>query len=547
MNKQTFQIILFKVGEKFLNYILNLDGVIFEDKGFSYEQLVSDLYGFNQGQVEVLEKLNSYIQQSEFISAQNPNTTIKLFLLDYGNIFNEMRRFCGGDVLSRETDSKFLNFLLQKATEYYPSILISDIPKFNSFFDDNIMSNNPIRMSRDESELVFNLFREDTSLSKFLYCMNDEHFSSFIRYQTENHQISCYVFNFVGNFLLSSFQNCCYRTQYSLEDFLNDIELQYYNLVRLANNEVIDFSYFTGIYGLRLDGVDEFKVSKNVVIRNINEKNNPCAKNTISIGTNQTHIKAILGCVLEYKTNAKLLDKNIQTVEINSPNYINAVRNNFQTATILALQTIRAPFSFTFSTDSIPLSSSTPIHTNNNTGMSILSLEQLFAIKEWYEILEKIDLKFVDLTIHRIKSAIYNREYHIDSILDAFIAWESMFSSEISTTKSVTKSIEKILQRAKYEIKSKKLNDLYALRSSIVHGNPKQHELIKSKDPQNPLYEQEKIKEEVISIALTTLKVLVKDKELIEKTPRQRVEYLLAPTTEVCEKCESKKYRIEKN
>ncbi len=85
MNNQTFQIILYKLGEKFLNYILNLDGFIFEDRGFSYELLVSDLYGFNQKQVEVLEKLNSYIQKSEFMSAQNPNTTIKLFL----NLFKQ--------------------------------------------------------------------------------------------------------------------------------------------------------------------------------------------------------------------------------------------------------------------------------------------------------------------------------------------------------------------------------------------------------------------------------------------------------------------------
>lgn len=545
MDNRTFQTILFKVGEKFLNYILNFQGKILDDRRFGDDRMISDLYGFNQNQIECLYILNKYIQECDFLSSQNPHTTIKQYLFNNGNLFNDMRRGCGGYVEKRESDNKLLDYLLSKGSEYYPSLLISNIPTFNPFFDDNIAHNNRFWQSRSESELVFSLLKNDSSLSKLLHCPNNDYLSTTIQCQFENIVIISYVFNFIGDFLLSSFQNCCYRTRYSLNDFLNDIECSYYSLAASADKKNIEFSYFAGIYGLRLDGVDEFELSKNVVIRNINELSNPCARNTTSIGSNQTHKKAIIGCVLEYKATTKSLGKHVLTNETRSFTLDDTFKHNFQSATLLALQTIQPPFSFTFFTNSIPLSSTNPIHSNNNMGMSIFSLDQLIQIKEWYEILEKIDLKHVNLTIHRIKSAIYNREYHVDSILDAFIAWESMFSSDISTTKSVTQSIRKMLNRVNYEISSKKINDLYGLRSSIVHGNPIEHKLIKSKDSHNPLHEQEKIKEQVIYIALITLKELVKDKELIDKTPRQRVEYLLNPTTEVCDKCSGKKYKIE--
>lgn len=66
MDNRTFQTILFKVGEKFLNYILNFQGKILDDRRFGDDRMISDLYGFNQNQIECLYILNKYIQECDF-------------------------------------------------------------------------------------------------------------------------------------------------------------------------------------------------------------------------------------------------------------------------------------------------------------------------------------------------------------------------------------------------------------------------------------------------------------------------------------------------
>ena len=528
MNNKTFQNILHKTGEKFLKYILNFEGEILVNRS-SDDKLVSVLYGFNKNQIYTLENLNDYIRQCETWSSQNPNSKLKQYLFNNGILFNEWRKNCGGEIVTRESKNKLLNYLFSKSVEYYPSLLIADIQTL-PFYDYN-----KFNLLDSEYKLIYNLLKKDAFLSKILVDEHEKIELNKIQCTFENSFIiNCYLFNFVDNFLLRSFQNCCYRTKYDLKDFLDDIESQYGNLEKIANNEIIHFSYFSGIYGLRLDGIDEFKLSDNVKIRNINETNNPCIKNTTS-----QNLDKILGCTLEYETQTKSIGKSLQTDESRT------ILDNFQLATILALQTIYPPFNFTFLNNSIPFTYILPRYINNNSIATILSNEQLELIKEWYEILNQTDLNIIDLTLHRIKSAIFNTD-PINSILDAFIAWESMFSSKINTTKSVTKSIKKMLGRDDgYKISDNRLDDLYDLRSKIVHGNPNEHKLIKSKNLQKPLYEQEEVKKQVIEIGLIVLKQLIKDKELINKTPTERVEYLFNPTIDICTECKSRKLKFK--
>jgi hypothetical protein len=166
-------------------------------------------------------------------------------------------------------------------------------------------------------------------------------------------------------------------------------------------------------------------------------------------------------------------------------------------------------------------------------------------IKQWFNLLNSINTEYIKITLSRIKSAIYIRKDPIDSILDSFIAWESMFSSKISTTNSVIISIFTILKRADFSISKTRLTNLYDLRSYIAHGNPSEHKLLISNNQEQPNFQKEEIKKQTLDIALLTLRELIKDKELFFKTPEQRVNVLLNPTLIICEKCGFQKFNFK--
>ncbi len=86
-----------------------------------------------------------------------------------------------------------------------------------------------------------------------------------------------------------------------------------------------------------------------------------------------------------------------------------------------------------------------------------------------------------------------------------------------------------MLEITGYTISKTKLNELYNLRSSIVHGNPSEHKLLIGNNPQKPLLQHEEVKKQTIDIAIRVLKELIIDKSLFEKKPRERVEILLNP------------------
>ena len=317
----------------------------------------------------------------------------------------------------------------------------------------------------------------------------------------------------------------------------------------IGGRQAVQVSFFCGIYGLKLDGIKEYQLAENIILRNIDENNNPGIKHTISNATTDTHSNAIVGCTMEYRVSLKSLGKiNDSDYPITENNqFIDKIFYNLIQSHILGLHSTYPPIKITFFERGFPLSSQFPqMHENFATGISILSQEQLKVITEWFDLLNNIDTIYISLTLSRIKTSIYNRQDPIDSILDAFIAWESMFSSKISTTNSVVKSIAKILKRTDYKISNTKLVELYDLRSSIAHGNPTEHKLLISKNPEQPTFEKEEIKKQTIDIALRVLKELIKDKELFDKTPEQRVQTLLNPALITCDKCQTEKFKFEK-
>ena len=548
MNNKDLELVIFKVGEKFLQYVLNYHLPLIRQKK-------DDVHKFNNEQIKTIKKIISLIHQCEIASAQNPYSTIKQYLFNFGNIFNNMRQNCGGELINKSNSIELLDYLTTKAIEYYPSLLLIEEKKW--FNHNKTDLNSHFKLSVKESEYIHNLLLKDIDFNNILSIKENPMFSN-LNYKLENN-ISTVCFNpsFVSNFILRSFQNCCYRTKYDIQSFLNEIESQFSCLKTIAKGKSVEISNFCGIYGLMLDNIDEYKLSENIIIRNINEINNPGIKNTISIGSVGSSPKNVIGCTLEFKSivntskdrkkthpldSTIVLSNSTSNDKFSNSNLFETILNRFISATIINLKSIYAPFRITFIDSNAPLKLPFPnIIENKYSNLSILKRNELDEIKEWFELLNISNENYIKPTLSRIKIAIYGRERPIDSILDTFIAWETMFSSKTSTTNSVVKSIKSILNRCNYDISNSRLSTLYGLRSNIVHGNHKKHKLL---NVDNPIQEIENIKKEVIEIALIVLKELIRDKNLLRKTPPERVEILLQPETITCKKCDNKKFRF---
>lgn len=534
MDNQKLEIILFKVGEKFIQYVLNFNQPIIE-----YDKLK-----FTSSQIEVLNEIWTIIIKCESQSSRSPYTTIKESLFPFGSYFNKCRLYCNGNIAKKQSGDELLNYLFSLATEYYSCLLINSTPK--SFLL-KYEFESPFPYS-SEQELQFHNFFKNHNELKNICDFEDNFFSSRISYLLSFNNVGfCFSHDFVQKFITRSFLNCCYRTSYSLIDLLNDIENQYSNLIKIAKKESFEATFFCGVYGLKLLEEDEYYLADNILLRNINEINNPGIKETISVAGSLDGNDSVIGCVLEYRL---ILDSTGKWESNNSPieeqnNFILEAIDNFINASIISLNCKQAPFRRTFFDKSLPIHIPTfHFEENFSSNINVLNINQLSDIKNWFKIFSTVDFKNVSLTISRIKSSIIDQTNPIDSILNAFIAWESMFSSDISTTNSVTKSFKIMLERANYQISQSKLSDLYKLRSAIVHGNTMKHHLFKGYYDDAIYGKLHEIRKEVIEITLVVLKELLKDKMLLEKSPIERVESLLNSKIEECITCGIKKYKF---
>ena len=199
MNSQNFELILFKTGEKFLQYILNYSGSVIRSKNI-------DEYGFQSSQLEVLNNLGSLIEKCEILSRGNPHSTLKQYLFSFGNDFNQMRKYCGGSIYNRNCADELLHHLYVKAVEYYPCLLLVD----NNHLYSNLTSiESYFPPTSAEEKYIYNLLSTHPHLKTITTNENSFHRLSYKL--SNNSTVICFLSNFTGQFILRSFLNCCYR------------------------------------------------------------------------------------------------------------------------------------------------------------------------------------------------------------------------------------------------------------------------------------------------------------------------------------------------
>ncbi len=533
MNISVLNYVLRKTGERFCQYIINYSGEI------RYDQNQYNL-NFTSNQINAINAAYLILVECEKASIYSNSNHFKNNLYHFCSDFNALRENCEGFISQRVSSNELLSYLYEKARIYYPLLLISESIDY-PYYSGNVFSIFPY--SIEEGELVSKLIRNHPQLNKIIR-------SNRICYRmSDNSCVVSSMNDFIGNYISRSFLNCCYRMKYTLEDLYSELETSMKVLEDIASGNEVEVSFFAGIKGMKLEQSDYYYFDDNVCFRNADSTSNPTIHETISIATTESHSQTLIGGVLEYKIQLKSLGViNNEDYPINRDfSWYSEILNNIQMACILTLQSASPLVSISFIDFGFPISRKfhQPIEFSPS-GILILNDSSIVMVKKWFLLLNKVDINYFSVTLERIKSSIYSRSNLLDSILDAFISWESMFSSKISTTNSVINSFIVILRRSKSIISEKELkkelNNLYSIRSAIAHGNPNKHKSLESNDPENPHLKKEQVKNRVIEIAIIVLKELLLDYNLCNMTAEQRVKILLNPKLEECKECNTKKY-----
>ena len=322
-----------------------------------------------------------------------------------------------------------------------------------------------------------------------------------------------------------------YITAGSIKEVVSGLEV----LRAIASGSRVQVSYFRGIYGMRLDSNVVHHLGDNTTLRNIDDLANPQTQGTMSTGTNEERSGILLGCVLEHTQPATRvpIDGSAQNWTI-SWTHFEKLADDFVMAVVLSGQHKRAPIGKTFTDIYAPLyRHHTGLRENVRGGITCLSKEDVESVINWFALLSAVDVERVRIPLVRLQTALYERTRPIDALLDFFIAWESMFSTRISTTSSVVRSMEAMLKRAGRSFSRNRLSELYGLRSAIVHGASDGTSHSDLLTPQS----REGVRDEACEVALVVLSELLKDKDLLPLEPQQRVLRLLNPVEEKCELC----------
>ncbi|MDD9950495.1 MAG: HEPN domain-containing protein, partial [Zetaproteobacteria bacterium] len=156
----------------------------------------------------------------------------------------------------------------------------------------------------------------------------------------------------------------------------------------------------------------------------------------------------------------------------------------------------------------------------------LIQENQIKNILEWFDIIFNCSHKqYIKVPLERIQTAIFEQKNPNSAIIDGFIAWEGMFSSQSNITQSVCHSIHKLTttnaEQQDKEQKPQRLKKLYHLRSTLVHGSSPQ-KILKTLANDRNTYCIEDAYQEVIKVALECLKKLLQDKDLLELSPEER-------------------------
>jgi hypothetical protein len=510
MDKETFLTIQHQVGIPFLQYILNHDQPFESNNSIDEITLTPD-------QESVLNELQALLEQCGEATARNPLLGKTHLLAREGMLknsrFNQYREICGGEIVKYESNNEVENFLIQYVINIYPTLIIYSIAETHRAEGVNW------EIARD-SDFFMDLLKKDEIFSKII--LIDNAFGR-ISYLLENGASTTSLQPFIlFDIVYRCFLTCCYRMNYSLEEIIKEVRQTLETLKKIANHEEFEYSTFRGLYGLKIQQMEDLQIDSNVIIRPIDSIYNPAlaVRDTSSILSND----GVAGAVIEFIRIAR-------SVPVKKNNFSSSYSDHDTTeyvkhirmSIVFSSKNVHSPFEETFYDLNLPLLKHLYYKRQIKKGsIGIINTENRQEIASWIETFKNADLSFVSVPLKRLRYAIFERRQPEDSLLDAFIAWEGMFSGRTETTFQVAGSIAKFLEVEPIERKKRfeRLKKLYSLRSSLAHGEPEEHPLLRKEDIND-------LRNEVIDIGIKCFKKLLQSSDLLKLNPQERVNYLL--------------------
>lgn len=504
------------LGEEFLNFILN-------DKMTFSQTSKIDRYNFNTTQHTTLRDLDICLQdivnKKSYIDFIEYKTM--LIQLSGTGVFISFRERNGATIPKVGADNEFLQMLLDIGTNLFSGFLIK--PRFHSDkpFNDDLPFD-----SKQQIEALIRILKDDDKFRNFF--LDDSNY--FVGYRLGNNlTTTTSTHRFFYPFLHRCFKNCCLRMDYQLDSFLEEIKNQFNVLLQILSYERITISNFYGIYGLHITGADEITI-RNITLRNVKSKTNPYRfiNDIICHVTNgqETYTSGVVADVAEDSIGVKR-DAKSNTTYIDSKATLYRLLNSIT----IALSTTSKPLTISFKDKSVPLYIEL-VHPHqmdcvSKSGNTLLSVSDVPIIEEWFGLLDLHYDKF-KLTIDRLHIAIFERDNAYDSIIDGFIVWESLISDSPETTFKISTSIVFLLSNEKNAYTYELIRDLYSLRSAIVHGGDKDKGL--QKLSKYGISDINMAKDKVLKISIELLSVIMKDDNLRNLTPAERVKEIIFNT-----------------
>lgn len=516
MNQQQYQNIKQYIGSKLLNYILN----------YAEEQTLEtspfDSLNLNEQQVSVLEDLFKQIQSCRinFILQGGFGDGVEFYIRsrthENDSLFNHYRRLCGGSTPVFNTGKdKTLAFLVNICIREYPNFLLKTS-------NQRIHSNAFINIGLNDDEQFVSLVKEDI-LDRLTNKAEGSEYA--FQFSTEcglkfYSQVSTSCITLISR----SFQNACNRMKYGLNDVIQELTKNLSILRELAENKEITFSSFIGIRGLHFEGFDSIELHNDSIIRQLDSTSNPSHhSNSIACNYTSNTGQYLCGSILEIKHVTRLVQEDAECTTTMTRHHFelkDKILNVLKFAIIFSLREDKG-ISTSFHEVGFPLVSPGNFSFSEERPKKyfIITQKHVEQIQAWYKHLIKTDLNNVKVPLKRLRYAIFERNHPEDSIVDAIIAWEGIFSEAFETTFKVTGSISKYLMTEdKREDFLSRIKKLYNLRSDLVHG--KSSDLMKSEDIEN-------LRSEVIKIGLDCLQKLLKDDVLLPLSPSERVKKIM--------------------
>ena len=511
MDQGQYQILKQYVGLDLIEFVLNFQRKI------SDSDLLIDL-ALNPQQISVLNALDSLIQSCriKFITDGGFGNDVRLMLkvsgIDVASYLHDLRKQSGGNVQGVNHNSDPIKQVIcDQALKYYPLLLLNPIDeqnRFNLFSIDHTISQGLVELV--QGDVLVKLTNGKSNLDAQFEVNTD------IGIQEQSQVIS------MPEVLLSrAFANCCARMKYEMSDFLIEVESLIENLRFLAKFGRMEFSSFLGFRGLYFDGFDEIDFG-DAIVRQLKWKSNPGKLTALTFSTHSDgNSNKSIGAIAELKHKTERIALGNRPGSCVDGTVYRAQQcfvDRFLMAIVLHLKKDRGisrsgtDIGFPLGFSGLSWSERYP------SEIIILSKADIDPVKEWMELLTDPVADAVSIAVRRLLKCVYERDNPEDGLIDAFIAWEAMFTASSETTFRVTGSLVKYLYAVGERADQlKRLKKLYKLRSGLVHGSGSK---LSSE-------EISKARVDAFEVALNALSKLLKEPSMLKMKPEERTEELL--------------------